>query len=182
MFGSSDTSTLRPVHRLLEHYTPDGTLGRLLLGLGALGASAGLFFGGGLALLGGSLLEIAAGLATVGVGAGALFVGLATLWPVYLSLIGNVESPTDYPTTTSRRQSSVATRDAGPSMSAKPADDESPEAILKRRYAEGEIDDAEFERQLETILSAEATGDWDDEPTRRAARSRRERETEQAGN
>jgi hypothetical protein len=185
MLGSSDTSTLRAVHRLVEHYTPDGTLGRLLLCLSALGVSASLLMGGLLALLGGSLLEFAAGLVTVGLGVGALFVGLVTLWPVYLSLIGNVESPADYPATGGRRRSSVgvggtdSVGTAGPSGGAS-SDGESPEAILKRRYAAGEIDDAEFERRLERIMTVETDEEWDDGTTRNAAPSRRERETEQA--
>jgi hypothetical protein len=196
MLGSSDTSTLRAVHRLLEHYTPDGTLGRFLLGLSALGVSAGLLMGGLLALFGGSLLEFAAGLTSVGLGGGALFVGLVVFWPLYLSLIGNVESPAEYPTSRRRGVKSTDTAGAGlgttggsvgsattrdGSAGDTPAG-ESPEVILKRRYAAGEIDDAEFERRLERIMTAETDEEWDDGTTRRAARSRRERETEQAGN
>lgn len=184
MFGSSDTSTLRAVHRLLEHYTPDGTLGRLLLGLMALGVATGLALGGLLSVLGGTLLEFVVGLAGIGSGVVALFVGLVTLWPLYLSLIGNVESPADYPTSRSRRTpgSVEAAADAPLGTSSDTHGDESPEAILKRRYAAGDIDDAEFERRLETVMTAEAGGNWDDETTRDAARTRRERETEQAGN
>jgi hypothetical protein len=184
MLGSSDTSTLRAVHRLLEHYTPDGTLGRLLLGLSALGVATGIALAGLLSVLGGSLLEFVVGLAGIGLGVGALVVGLVTLWPLYLSLIGNVESPADYPTSRSRRTpgSVAATADAPLETSSDAHDDESPEAILKRRYAAGEIDDAEFERRLETVLSVESGDDWEDEPTRRVTRRRQEPETEQAGN
>lgn len=190
MIGSSDTSTLRAVHRLLEHYTPDGTLGRLLLGLGALGVATGLALGGLLSVLGGTLLEFVVGLAGIGSGVGAFLVGLVTLWPLYLSLIGNVDSPADYPATSGRRGSTVGhsgidsaepVGSAGLAGGASP-DDESPEAILKRRYAAGEIDDAEFERRLETVMTAETDEDWDTETARSAARTRRDRETEQAQN
>jgi hypothetical protein len=182
MLGSSNTSTARAVHHLIEHYTPDGTLGRLLLGLSALGVSVGLLLGALLTLLGGTVPEFVTGLAGIGIGVTALLVGLATLWPVYLSLIGNVESPADYPT--ARHPRSAAS--VGPSIDAAAgsssvdvAGDEPPEAILKRRYAAGEIDDAEFERRLETVMRAE---NWDRETPRSAAPARRERETEQAQN
>jgi hypothetical protein len=181
MPGSSDTSTLRAAHRLLEHYTPDGTLGRLLLGLVALGVTTGLALGGLLSVLGASLLEVTAGVTAIGLGVGTLLFGLVTLWPVYLSLIGNVESPAEYDTSRSRRTrgSVAATADASLGASSDAHGDESPEAILKRRYAAGEIDDAEFERRLETVMTAETDEDWESETTRNVARLRRERETEQ---
>jgi hypothetical protein len=184
MVRSPDTSTPRAVHRLLEHYTPDGTLGRLLLGLSALGVATGLALGGLLSVLGGTLLEVVVGVTGIGLGAAALLAGLVTLWPLYLSLIGNVASPADYPTGRSRRASrSVgAAAEAPVETSSDVHGDESPEAILKRRYAAGEIGDEEFERRLETVLSAEASDEWDDESTRNAARSRRPRETERAQN
>jgi hypothetical protein len=191
MFGSSDTSTLRAVHRLLEHYTPDGTLGRLLLGLSTLGLSPVLLFGGLNVVVGAiSLVAFFTGLLATALGPVAFLVGVVTLWPVYLSLIGNVDSPADYPATSGRRQSSVGVpstdrgdtvRTAGLSAGEIPPD-ESPEAILKRRYAAGEIDDAEFERRLEAVLSVEAGDDRETGRRRNAARSRRERETEQAEN
>lgn len=36
----------------------------------------------------------------------------------------------------------------GATSSSRPRDDESPEAILKRRYARGELDAQEYERRL----------------------------------
>jgi uncharacterized membrane protein len=172
MVRSPDTSTPRAVHRLLEHYTPDGTLGRLLLGLTALGVTTGLALGGLLSMLGASLLEVTAGLAAIGLGVGTLLVGLVTLWPVYLSLIGNVESPADYPAVArgSRRETTVGSADAT---------GDAPEAILKRRYAAGELDDEEFERRLSAVLDPErvvgerAVSDRDVDP---AGRRERERE------
>ncbi|MFC5367905.1 SHOCT domain-containing protein [Salinirubrum litoreum] len=191
MLGSSDSSTLRAVHRLLEHYTPDGTLGRLLLGLSALGLSPFMLFGGVIMITDATtFVAFLTGVLGVTLGPFALLLGVVTLWPVYLSLIGNVESPADYATTSGRRRSSVGlsgtdsvdpvgTTDLSGGAS---SDDESAEAILKRRYAAGDIDDAEFERRLERIMTAEAGEDWDNETTRNAARSRRKRETEQVEN
>ncbi|UPV73396.1 SHOCT domain-containing protein [Halorussus limi] len=139
MNQSADTSTFRALHRLVEHYTPDGTLGRSLLGVTALVCSPFLFFGGVMGL------ETAANFAAFGMalfasvlGVPAFFVGLLTLWPVYLSLIGNVESPELYPD--------------GASEPAASEDRESAEAILKRRYAAGELSREEFERQLDAVM------------------------------
>lgn len=44
------------------------------------------------------------------------------------------------------------------------ADDENAVETLKRRYAAGELSDAEFERKLERLLEADADGSVGDEP------------------
>jgi len=191
MIGSSDTSTLRAIHRLLEQYTPDGTFGRLLLGLSTLGLSPALLFGG-VNVVNGAISFVAffTGLLATTLGPVAFLIGVVTLWPVYLSLIGNVESPADYPAASGHRRPSVGPSDtdsvepvgaAGLSGGAS-SDDESPEAILKRRYAAGDIGDEEFERRLETVMTAETGEDRDTGTTRNAARTRRDRETEQVQN
>ena len=147
MTESADGSTFRALHRLVEHYTPDGTLGRTLLGGAALLCSPFLFFGGWSAALGSGFLP----LALVSVFAGLLGVvafpfGLLVLWPVYLSLIGNVESPSAYPEGTATPR----------------ANRESAEDVLKRRYAAGELTRDEFERRLDAVM---ATGARRSEPS-----------------
>lgn len=102
---------LHPWHELVEHYTPDGTLGRLLLT-----AVAGSVGGTALVL---TIWVVAVALpfwpiiALAMAGGGLAGVGLSVvaLWPVYLSLIGNVESPSAYPGGRASRAKSVA-RDA----------------------------------------------------------------------
>ncbi|WP_135851540.1 SHOCT domain-containing protein [Halorussus salinus] len=136
---SASTSTFRALHRLVEHYTPDGTIGRTLLGGTALFLAPVLFLGGSSVLFGGAFLPIVLfALASVVLSVPTLFVGLVTLWPVYLSLIGNVESPELYPD--------------GASAPETDGERESAEAILKRRYAAGELSREEFERQLNAVL------------------------------
>jgi hypothetical protein len=58
---------------------------------------------------------------------------------VYLSLIGNLDSPETYA--------------VGEGLETPEAD---PEAILQRRYAEGEISRETFERRLDDLLAADA--------------------------
>ncbi len=145
---SSSRSNVRRWHRLVERYTPDGVFGRILLG-----AVSGTF--GGLLLT----VAIIALFATSplwffvvpiagGLGLGASILTIVTLWPVYLSLIGNVESAKAYP------QKSSAYSSAAPSRSDSP-DESEPMAVLKREYAAGNITESEFERRLETLLDVE---------------------------
>jgi len=138
-------SGLSPWHRLLEHYTPDGALGRLLLA-----AVAGSI--GGAALLAAIwaaaasvLLWPLVALASTAVGLVGASLALVALWPVYLSLIGNVESASAYP------GAGIAPppTDAG-------TDPDDAVALLKRRYAAGELSEPEFERRLDDLLGADA--------------------------
>ncbi|WP_435179782.1 SHOCT domain-containing protein [Halorussus sp. AFM4] len=144
MNDASDDSTFRALHRLVEHYTPDGALGRSLLGVPAL-LLAPFMFLGGLAVLGsgGSFAAFVTALVVLVLSVPTLVVGLVSLWPVYLSLIGNVESAGAYP-----------------DGAARPAEHgETPEDILKRRYAAGELNREEFERRLDSVLGAGGRAD-----------------------
>ena len=134
-----DDSTFRALHRLVEHYTPNGALGRTLLGGPALFFSPFLFFGG-MMMLGGatSFAIFLSGAFALLFSVPSLVVGLFTLWPVYLSLIGNVESAAAYPDGAAK--SSGRREDA--------------EAVLKRRYAAGDLTQEEFERRLDGVLGA----------------------------
>lgn len=154
-------------HELIEHYTPDGTVGRVLLGVGLSG-------GGGFAALLGlvgvlqlDLLALLAGLVGIGLGSAALAVGLVTLWPVYLAAIGNVDSPAAYGVGLDR-----AHRDGDPVT------------ILERRYAAGELSREEFERRLDDVLGDPTTHrrrGGDDRPTQTNTDESRAPETESAG-
>ncbi|WP_313693911.1 SHOCT domain-containing protein [Halorarum halobium] len=158
-----DASTPRRLHRLLEHYTPDGLLGRVLLGLPML-ALAPVLFIGGFAMLGGptSLLVFLMGLLFLLASPFSLLLGVVCLWPVYLSLIGNVESPDAYP---EQERSFDVRREAA----------ENAEATLKRRYAKGEISREEFEKRLDALFDAD---DRRPGPDRREGSRTRRRETE----
>lgn len=133
-------------HRLIERYTPDGILGRLLLGAVGCGVSASALT---LAVWGAvtfTPLSLAFALLTGVVGLAAGVLGVTTLWPVYLSLIGNVDSPAAY-----------AERVAGSpaAVSAGCETDEDDVARLKRRYAAGDLSEGEFERRLDRLLEAD---------------------------
>ncbi|WP_117591126.1 SHOCT domain-containing protein [Haloprofundus halophilus] len=139
-----EQSTLRQSHRLVEHYTPDGMLGRLLHAsvTGALSGGAFLLAIFGLASFG--FVWFITGVLAAVVGVVAALLTVLTLWPVYLSLIGNVDSPEKYG------------RTGSPSTpAAKRAADTDPSEILKRKYAAGELSDEEFERRLDTLLDAD---------------------------
>ncbi|ESP88472.1 SHOCT domain-containing protein [Candidatus Halobonum tyrrellensis] len=177
MVGPSTPSTARSVHRLVEHYTPQGTVGRLLLGVVALGVSPVLILGAAAGMSGPlSLFPFLVGLLALVGGVVTAVVGVLTLWPVYLSLIGNVDSAADYMNGTGRSASANGSRVAAASAGSEPASDEADldaEELLKRRYAAGDLSREEFERRLDTLL---------DRDGRRAAggrgEGRRERERE----
>ncbi|WP_423745491.1 SHOCT domain-containing protein (plasmid) [Haladaptatus sp. SPP-AMP-3] len=78
---------------------------------------------------------------------GALLFTAVVLWPVYLSLIGNVESAGAYPDSSVSPSSSVGDSD----------DRDDPVEILKRKYAAGTVSESEFERRLETLLQTEGS-------------------------
>ena len=151
MTGSSDTSALLSLHRLLEHYTPHGTLGRVLLGGTALGLSPFLLIGSWTVLSGGALFPLLVmSLFTLVAGIAAFPLGVVVLWPVYLSLIGNIDAPEVY---------SDVSSGARPDASGRRT--ETPEAVLKRRYAAGELSRTEFECRLDDVME---TGHQDQRP------------------
>lgn len=153
--GPPSSSDRIGLHRLIEQYTPNSAIGRLLLAAAA-GVIGGFTFW--LALVGvlvGGLLSGLFGLAAAGVALGMGVLIVVTLWPVYLSLIGNVESATAY---SDRIESSATERDDGPV------------ALLQRRYANGEIPEAEFERRLDELLDADERSRASERSTRDEAR------------
>lgn len=136
------------LHRGIEHYTPDSTAGRVFFafatagftGFGVWLAFLGLVLTGGLgALL--SLFVLAVGV-TVGL------LGLVVLWPIYLSLIGHVESASEYPQT--GRTASFDGLDEHDG-----AEEDEPLALLKHQYTSGTISEAEFERRLDHLLGTD---------------------------
>lgn len=139
-------------HAIVEQYTPDGALGRLLLAAvtGSV-ASFGFFLTVTLVLASSGLLPALAALVTGGITLLALLLTATLLWPVYLSLIGNIETAANYrvgkPTT--------------PAAQVEESDDEF--AILKRRYAAGELSEDEFERRLDDLLAADEAMETKDE-------------------
>ncbi|WP_135829639.1 SHOCT domain-containing protein [Halorussus halobius] len=157
-------------HELVEHYTPDGWLGRLLL------AAATGTVGGTALFLAFFVWPILAPLAAA-VGLAGVGLALVALWPVYLSLIGNVESASAYPvggaSRTATDADSVFGVDATDSTAGGDADD-SDDAVelLKRRYAAGDITEEEFERRVDDLLDADAALD----SSRRSTGRARERE------
>lgn len=129
----------RNLHRLIERYTPDGAGGRLLLTIGAGFVS---LFSLWMALVGvvetGVLWTIVAVLGgAIGLATGLLAV--VVLWPVYLSLIGRVETTTEYRKT-----------DEPPSTDETTEGD--PIDVLKHRYATGQISEEEFDRRVDSLL------------------------------
>lgn len=137
---SRTDSTRARIRRLVETYTPDGTLGRL--GLGAVTAPVGVYslivavgFLLNPALVSWLLVPTAAA-----VGVALVSLTLLTLWPVYLSLIGRIDRPTEY---------ADAAR-SSPSPSPSP----SPVERLKEEYRRGRLSEEEFENALEAALEA----------------------------
>lgn len=131
---SRPPSTSTAIRQLVEQYTPDGTLGRLLVACAT--AAAGLFgiwLTAVLLFASTTLAGLAGGPLTGVVSVLLLTVAVLTLWPVYLSAIGRVDSPTAY---------SKALRD---SESARVEQ-------LTDAYRAGELSEAELDQQLETVL------------------------------
>ena len=134
--ASENGSTGTGIRRLVETYTPDGTLGRL--GLGAVTAPVGVYsllvavgFLFNPALVSWLLVPTAAA-----VGVALVSLTLLTLWPIYLSLIGRIDSPAEY-------------ADAVRSSS---APSPSPVERLKAEYRRGRLSEEEFENALEAVL------------------------------
>ena len=135
---------LRVLHRRIEQFTPDSAGGRGLFAFtttGFAGVSVWLAFLG-LVLTGG--LGALLSLIVLTVGAMVGLTGLVVLWPIYLSLLGHVESVSEYP----RRTSSFD------GLGEKTEEDE-PLALLKHQYTSGTISEAEFERRLDQLLGTD---------------------------
>ncbi|KTG11174.1 hypothetical protein AUR64_05555 [Haloprofundus marisrubri] len=161
---STEQSTVRKAHRLVEHYTPDSTFGRLLLAsaTGAFTGSALLFSLFGFGSLGFGWFFV--GLLALGLSIVAGLLTVLVLWPVYLSLIGNLDSPQSYGNAKPKSTRIYSTDSVDRTDRADSPDSSNPSEILKRKYAAGELSDEEFERRLDTLLNA-------DETTRRARKS-----------
>ena len=158
-------SNRRRWHALVEHYTPDGALGRLLLA-GAAGSAGSL-----LVLLG--IFGVTAfnfflffvGLLLAGLGLAAFVLTILVLWPVYLSLIGNIDSTRAY----SRGQ---------PMESSGETVGTDPMTVLQREYAAGNISREEFERRLDDLLAVEELSGSDEQTSHRRTDSDRTLETD----
>ncbi|NGM70090.1 hypothetical protein G6M89_13920 [Natronolimnobius sp. AArcel1] len=138
------------IRRLIEAYTPDGTAGRLGLATvtGAVGGYALLLaFGFMINPWVGSLLLVPLGAIA---GIGLLITTVVTLWPIYLSLIGHLESPADY---------SKQPKDDRPPVDADTSADrnneDDPIEQLKSEYEQDALSEEEFERALEAILATD---------------------------
>lgn len=139
----SQSDTGRGWHKLVEHYTPDGTVGRVLLSLGTGTAALTGFAFAAIGFANFGVLWFFTAIFSLGVGLCGSLLTVLLLWPVYLSLIGNIESPETY--LQSDVSSSVAHVD----------DPEDATEVLKRQYAAGNISSEEFERRLDTLLDTE---------------------------
>lgn len=142
-------------HALAEQYTPDGALGRLLLAAvtGSV-ASFGLFLTLALLLSPPGPFAFLVGLLAGGATLLVTLLTAALLWPVYLSLIGNVESASEYRVGSGSPAGidpGRATSLSGPTAE---SDDDALE-LLKRRYAAGELSEEAFERRLDDLLEAD---------------------------
>ncbi|WP_158055411.1 SHOCT domain-containing protein [Halorussus halophilus] len=165
MVGSpSSESSTRRWHRLIEHYTPDGTLGRLILAACVGTASATALFIAAIvtSAMAGLWFFLAPLAAGFGLAAGLL--AIVTLWPVYLSLIGNVESPRAY--MKAGTHSASDSFDTGTIQSFASSDSEDAVANLKRQYAAGDISEKELDERVENLLHV-------DEVASRASEERR---------
>lgn len=177
----------RRIQRHVEEYTPDGTLGRVILALTS-GIASGLSLVVSLAFF---FTPVPISLLIVpifgSIGLGTAVLSLLMLWPVYLSAIGNVDSPTDYARKV-RPPSKRSTVEPLDQQQPSPSSDEPDDAlvVLRNRYASGEISEQAFERQLEKLLTTESVEEarlnleWktDSSPQRDRSQSQREQELE----
>ena len=147
----------RRIQRSIEEYTPNGTVGRLVIAaLSGLGSGISLyislvFFFNPVLI---SLLFIPL-FGSVGVATAAL--AFLMLWPIYVSAIGNVDSPAGYAANI-RASSDRQPVDAAGSRRTSGGNDQADEALtaLRNRYARGEISDQAFEQRLERLLETES--------------------------
>ncbi|UPM44190.1 hypothetical protein [Halocatena salina] len=123
------------LRRLIEEYTPDGTLGRLGLAV-ATGSTGGfLLWAAAVGLFTGTALSTV--LITPPAAIGFFVCAIITtlmIWPVYLSAIGRVDSPVDYASEL-RDQPSI-----------------SPTEQIKDEYQTGNLSETDLERELEAVL------------------------------
>jgi hypothetical protein len=153
-------------HRTVEAYTPDGPAGRILLAAVSGSVSLVAFF---LLLVfvvsrAGPTWPIGALLAG-SVCAATGYLASLVLWPVYLSLIGNVESARSY------RPGDGEPTVSGDERPAETGESDDSLETLKHRYAAGELSDAEFERRIDGLLDAEEVARADEGATGRRSRN-----------
>lgn len=153
-------STSTAIRQLIELYTPDGTLGRLLLACatGAMGLF-GVWLTAVLLFAGTTLAALTVGPVTGLLSVLLLTVTVLTLWPVYLATIDRVASPTAY---------SEMLRDSPSSTRVEQVTD---------AYRSGKLSETELDQQLEKALENDSPGS--EEPTvQRQERNYPERVTE----
>lgn len=126
----------------IEHYTPNETFGRSFLAIlsGSLGLTMLIQSVTVIAVSG--LLWLPLALVFAGAGLVASILAVIVFWPVYLSLIGNIES--------------VKTYSEGNATSVSEEDRDDSIGVVKQQYAAGNISEAEFERRVENLLHADA--------------------------
>ena len=92
----------------------------------------------------------------------ALLVGYVAVVPITAMLFGDEEDQEEW----------LDRDDAERRESAETDDEEAPLETLRRRYAEGELTEAQFERKLDRLLSTETIEDAEDERERTVERER----------
>ena len=123
-------------HGTVEYYTPDDTTRRALVAMPliAIGGYSLTWFAATLV----STIMLWVPLIGAGVSLGILILGLVMVWPLYLSFIGNIDSPEAY-------------------MRTEPeAGSESALGTAKQQYAAGDISEQEFERRVENLLNTDS--------------------------
>lgn len=158
MSGPPSRSDLRGWHNVIEHYTPDGTIGRLLFGaIVGLGLGSSLFFAGIVQVAGpvsAFLVSELVGLVAVPIGATLIMTALVVLWPVYLLLIGNIDSPAAYGDARKTRRGRLSNR----SRSSIQGTEATQIEVLEGLYSTGDISRKTFERRLDEIVNEDSRG------------------------
>jgi uncharacterized membrane protein len=153
--SSPQSATRHRWHELLERYTPNGASGRLLIAIPSGSVGVYSLIWSVAMIITSSILWLPLLLVLAGVSLGVIIFALMMIWPVYLSLIGNVESAKAYPQTSA-------------TPSEKNHDDSI--AVVKRQYAAGNISEEEFEQRVENLLHADARSQPRTRSHRNAAR------------
>ncbi|WP_018257670.1 SHOCT domain-containing protein [Halomicrobium katesii] len=104
----------------------------------------------------------------------ALIVGYAVFVPLTATLFGDEEDREEWADDVTGTESGETTRDESEREADSP--NETPLEALRRRYAEGELTDEQFERKLDRLLETETLEDV--EEYRERASQERERELE----